>query len=63
MENKKEKVVLNDKLLDKISGGGNFDDDETCSPDNPDDPRHEWVTQIGGSQTCFNCGLLRGPNG
>ena len=61
MENKKEKVVLNDKLLDKISGGIIDGDDETCSPDNPDDPRHEWVTQIGGSQTCFNCGLLRGP--
>ena len=60
MENKKEKVVLNDKLLDKVSGGI-IDDDETCSPDNPDDPRHEWVTQIGGSETCFNCGLLRGP--
>ena len=60
MENKKEKVVLNDKLLDKVSGGI-IDDDETCSPDDPDDPRHEWVAQIGGSETCFNCGLLRGP--
>lgn len=63
MENNKDKkVVLNDKLLDKVYGGRTAGDGETCSPDDPDDPGHEWVSGIGGIQTCFKCGAMREPN-
>ena len=50
MENKNEKVALNEEVLDKVAGGGDWHNPEYLS--DPDDDKYKSVIQ----RICPRCG-------